>query len=144
MEVTKLFSFEAAHSLPDYHGAHEQIHGHTYQLEVTVEGELQANGIVLDFMILDALVQRRILDIVHHRNLNDIFKCPSTELVTQWMWSQLSPLSSLLSEESTKTEMPEKIQHILGNRRGKKDINTEVKLKRIRLWEGRDACVTME
>jgi 6-pyruvoyltetrahydropterin/6-carboxytetrahydropterin synthase len=48
--VTKRFSFDAAHRLLGYPGACVQLHGHTYSVEVTVEGEsLDSLGMLVDF-----------------------------------------------------------------------------------------------
>jgi 6-pyruvoyltetrahydropterin/6-carboxytetrahydropterin synthase len=46
-------------------------HGHNYQLEVTVEGEIdQETGMVLDLKALHDVLQARVLDKLDHRNLN--------------------------------------------------------------------------
>ena len=55
IRVTKLFTFEAAHTLDDYDGACREIHGHSYRLSVTVKGtpchdeQSPKNGMVVDF-----------------------------------------------------------------------------------------------
>ena len=36
--VTKIFYFEMAHAIHGYAGACKNIHGHSYELEVTVSG----------------------------------------------------------------------------------------------------------
>ena len=144
MDLTKVFRFEASHSLPDYHGAQEHLHGHSYKLEVTVSGDVQPDGMILDFMILNAVVQRKILKKLNHRYLNDLLKNPSAEHVAKWIWDELSPLSFVLEEEADDPHLPEEIQHILGDRRGVKSVNTLVRLKRVKLWEGPDVYITYE
>ena len=47
--VTRSFTFEAAHRLPWHGGRCRDLHGHGYRLEVTVEGPVDANGVVIDF-----------------------------------------------------------------------------------------------
>jgi 6-pyruvoyltetrahydropterin/6-carboxytetrahydropterin synthase len=60
-------------------------HGHDYQLEVTVSGELDPRtGMVMDLRLLDGVVQREILDRFDHTHLNldvDNFRAqvPTTE-----------------------------------------------------------------
>lgn len=49
MKIAKEFTFDSAHFLKDYHGKCERMHGHTYKMRVTVEGEIQKNGLVMDF-----------------------------------------------------------------------------------------------
>lgn len=45
-------------------------HGHDYMLEVSVEGPLDAGGQVVNRAELDAWVDRRVLKLVDHKNLN--------------------------------------------------------------------------
>jgi 6-pyruvoyltetrahydropterin/6-carboxytetrahydropterin synthase len=45
-------------------------HGHDYTLEVSVEGPLDAAGQIVNRTELDELVDRRVLNLVDHRNLN--------------------------------------------------------------------------
>src|ERR1700733_314008 len=59
-------------------------HGHNYVVEVTVSGPVSADtGMVMDLGVLDALVQKEILERFDHTNLNltDDFSAtvPSTE-----------------------------------------------------------------
>ena len=48
-----------------------RCHGHNYGLEVTVDGPVQEDrGMVMDFQELAMHVQRRLLDLVDHRDLD--------------------------------------------------------------------------
>ena len=49
MQVTKEIKFEAAHRLRHHLGACSNLHGHSYRLQVTLEGEIQRSGMVVDF-----------------------------------------------------------------------------------------------
>ena len=49
MRVTKMFTFDAGHRLSDYEGKCKRLHGHTYKLEVTLEGKVDKLGMVVDF-----------------------------------------------------------------------------------------------
>ena len=42
--ITVTATFAAAHRLPDHEGKCFRLHGHTYGLEVTVEGTPQTSG----------------------------------------------------------------------------------------------------
>ncbi len=72
IRLTKAFTFDMAHGLPGYDGACRNIHGHTYQLEVTVIGEPlddpgnPKNGMVMDFKVLKAIVKKKILEVFDH------------------------------------------------------------------------------
>ena len=48
LRITKEFGFEMAHMLDGYNGRCSNLHGHSYRLFVTVEGELCANGAAHD------------------------------------------------------------------------------------------------
>ena len=48
--VVKEFTFDAAHYLPGYNGKCNRPHGHTYRLQVGIEGEPDhSTGMVIDF-----------------------------------------------------------------------------------------------
>ena len=55
--VTCTFTFEAAHRLAWHPGKCRNLHGHSYRLDVSVEGPLDANGVVLDFDTLQDVVR---------------------------------------------------------------------------------------
>jgi len=52
MRVTRHEEFETAHLLPGYNGPCGNLHGHSYKIEVTVEGPQHDNhfGMVMDFI----------------------------------------------------------------------------------------------
>ena len=50
MKISKQFEFSMGHALHNYEGKCHQLHGHNYQLEVTIESkELDESGFVMDF-----------------------------------------------------------------------------------------------
>lgn len=87
--VTRSFSFEAAHQLPWYDGPCRQLHGHGYRLEVTVEGPLGPQGIVVDFAEVAEVVGREVLARYDHRYLNDLLDNPTAELIAHDVWKRL-------------------------------------------------------
>ncbi|OGJ52217.1 6-carboxytetrahydropterin synthase QueD [Candidatus Peregrinibacteria bacterium RIFOXYB2_FULL_32_7] len=89
MFITKIFHFSSAHFLTDYHGKCENLHGHNYKLEITVKGDMQKNGMVIDFAILKKIVKENIIEKLDHKNLNDLFKNPSAENICIWIWEEL-------------------------------------------------------
>jgi 6-pyruvoyltetrahydropterin/6-carboxytetrahydropterin synthase len=74
IRITKLFHFEMAHALYGYDGACKNIHGHSYQLSVTVIGEPSVAyndpklGMVMDFGDLKKIVMP-IIDSLDHATL---------------------------------------------------------------------------
>jgi 6-pyruvoyltetrahydropterin/6-carboxytetrahydropterin synthase len=88
--ITKIFSFDAAHTLPEHKGKCRQLHGHTYSLEVTIEGALQergpATGMIMDFAELDQEVKKLVVEPLDHTHLNDHFDfAPTAEALAVWM-----------------------------------------------------------
>jgi len=57
MKVAKTFSWEAAHRIPWHEGLCRNLHGHSYQMWVTLEGPVGDKGMVMDFQHLKQLVK---------------------------------------------------------------------------------------
>jgi 6-pyruvoyltetrahydropterin/6-carboxytetrahydropterin synthase len=102
MQIRKHFRFEAAHLLPHHPGKCSRLHGHSYRLEVAIEGPLQqhgpAAGMVLDFDDLEAAVGKLIESTLDHRSLNEIIENPTAELLARWIWERLEPAVAGLAE----------------------------------------------
>lgn len=90
--VTRSFRFEAAHQLPWHAGKCRDLHGHSYTLEVTVEGPLDDSGIVLDFGDLGAAVRREVIERFDHTFLNDVIENPTAELIAHDIWKRLEAI----------------------------------------------------
>ena len=90
MKITKKFTFEAAHSIPG-HITCGNLHGHSYKLEVTVEGPVKENGMLIDFALLKDIVEEAIVDKLDHRNLDELgyFEISTAENIVIWMWNEL-------------------------------------------------------
>ncbi len=95
MLVTKEFTFDSAHFLPDYHGKCEAMHGHTYKMHVTVEGKVQPDGMVIDFAEIKKIVKEKVISKLDHHLINDVIETPSAENIAIWAWEQLEKDLSL-------------------------------------------------
>ena len=78
---------DAAHHLPGHAKCGRQ-HGHTYQVDVTIEGE-QRGGMVLDFADLKTTV-RDVLLPYDHRDWNDVLEYPSVENICELLRRDLT------------------------------------------------------
>jgi len=87
--ISHSFSFHAAHTLPWHPGKCARPHGHSYLLEVRVDGELDEHGIIMDFDDLAAAVTGSVLDRLDHTDLNDLFESPTAENIAAWIFAQL-------------------------------------------------------
>lgn len=88
IRVTKRFHFEMAHALYQYDGLCRNIHGHSYNLEVTLTGETKKqpghpkDGMVLDFGGLKKIVKSQIVDRFDHALMvNSLFPESQIELL---------------------------------------------------------------
>jgi 6-pyruvoyltetrahydropterin/6-carboxytetrahydropterin synthase len=97
MNVGRTFYFDASHHLPHYKGKCERFHGHTYRLDVEVEGEVGKDGMVLDFSELGKIVEENVIEKLDHMNLNDVLKNPSAENIVEWIWNKLEGKFNLAS-----------------------------------------------
>jgi len=102
--------------LPWHPGKCRNLHGHTYRLEVSVEGPVDTHGVVADFADIDTLVTREIIDRFDHTYLNDVIDNPTAEVIAADIWKRLE-------------------QHGLGS--------AALSLARIRLWETPDSSVEL-
>lgn len=72
-ELSQSFHFEAAHTLERAYdtASSRRIHGHTYGAEVQVQGEPDANGMVVDLARLRAAIAA-VRDTLDHHFLDDV------------------------------------------------------------------------
>ncbi|WP_299762027.1 6-carboxytetrahydropterin synthase [uncultured Dokdonia sp.] len=72
IRITKQFTFETGHALYGYDGKCKNVHGHSYELSVTVIGTPISDtshvkyGMVIDFGDLKKIVNKEIVDVFDH------------------------------------------------------------------------------
>jgi 6-pyruvoyltetrahydropterin/6-carboxytetrahydropterin synthase len=96
VELTKTYRFEAAHRLPMVPPDHKchRLHGHSFAIEVTVEGEVDERmGWLVDFADISAVVEPIVAGELDHRTLNDVpgLENPTSERLCRWLWERLAP-----------------------------------------------------
>ncbi len=80
--------FAAAHYLKEYRGKCEKIHGHTFQVEVSIEvKELDKAGIGVDF----TEIKRKLTELLpDHALLNEVYDFnPSAENLARYFFREL-------------------------------------------------------
>ena len=84
--------FSAAHQLVKYDGPCENLHGHTFKLQVTIEGEtLDDIGMLVDFHVLKKMISQ-IHDEFDHKFLNNILSfSPTSEHLAKYVYHTLKP-----------------------------------------------------
>src|SRR5262252_4717419 len=92
-EVTIEETFAAGHALRHYRGKCENVHGHNYRCQVTVQGaELDSIGLLVDFVELKKAVHT-VLDRLDHQWLNDFppftVLNPSAENIAKYIYDEV-------------------------------------------------------
>ena len=100
VQLSKSFTFEAAHSLPTFPEGHKcrRLHGHSFRVEIRVAGEVDEQiGYLVDFGEIKEACEpvRGSLD---HYYLNEIegLDDPTAENLARWIWRRLEPRLPLL------------------------------------------------
>ena len=78
---------DCAHYLPD-HPKCGQVHGHTYKVELIIEGDKGVTGMVLDFDQMKGDLHM-VLKGYDHQSLNDFLDYPSVENICELLRSDL-------------------------------------------------------
>ena len=94
-ELMVIGRFAAAHSLRNFKGRCEALHGHNWRVEVVVRGsQLDQADLLMDFGQLKQLMNQA-LDRLDHGHLNEIApfdqQNPSSELIAKHLWEQVAP-----------------------------------------------------
>jgi 6-pyruvoyltetrahydropterin/6-carboxytetrahydropterin synthase len=108
VSLTRREEFSAAHrlhdpSLPDAENRrlygicnNPNGHGHNYELEVTVRGEVPPSGMVMNLTDLARILRERVLPRVDHKHLNHDVPFlaginPTAENVAVALWAEIEP-----------------------------------------------------
>ncbi|MDO4640405.1 MAG: 6-carboxytetrahydropterin synthase QueD [Neisseria sp.] len=138
MKITKIFTFDSSHMLDGHDGKCQNLHGHTYRLEVTVSGSLIEEGakagMVMDFTDLKSIVRQTVTEPFDHAFLYhgaNPRECQIAALLEGWKMKTLR-----LDARTTAENMAVEIYRRL--REGGLDVC------RIKLWETPESCAEYE
>jgi len=93
-EVSVEQTFAAGHALRNYKGKCENVHGHNFKVQVTIEGErLDDTGLLVDFIdvknLMGGVIQR-----LDHQFLNEVapfdVKNPSAENIAEYFHQEMT------------------------------------------------------
>ncbi|MBE3559280.1 MAG: 6-carboxytetrahydropterin synthase [Ktedonobacteraceae bacterium] len=112
--ITREFTFEASHHLPDHKGQCRRPHGHSYRLQISLRGPIievpgrSDDGMVMDFDDLKRIVNQTIIEQLSdavprgrlaqpveaggmdHNDLNALTGIRTTaENLVHWIWDAL-------------------------------------------------------
>ena len=73
MKIAKEFRWEMGHRLPEHFGQCKNIHGHSYKMLVEFEGDLDEQGMIIDYYDVEKIINPIIehLDHAFMVNKND-------------------------------------------------------------------------
>ncbi len=71
--ISKQFRWEMGHRLPMHKGLCRNIHGHSYEAHVILSGELDEQGMVMDYFDMKGLIQSKVDELDH------AFLCDSSD-----------------------------------------------------------------
>jgi 6-pyruvoyltetrahydropterin/6-carboxytetrahydropterin synthase len=105
VRIWREYAFEAAHRLPLVPEGHKcaRMHGHSYRVEMHVEGPVGDDGMVLDYAEIDDAFEplREQLD---HACLNDLIDNPTAENLAIWIWDACDlPLVEVVVRETERS-----------------------------------------
>ena len=93
-EVSVEQTFAAGHALRNYKGKCENVHGHNFRVQVTIEGErLDDTGMLVDFLDVKNLMQA-VIGRLDHQFLNEVapfdVKNPSAENIAEYVHDEMT------------------------------------------------------
>lgn len=90
LQLTKIVHFEMAHAIDGYSGACKNIHGHSYELHVTIalakesDGYIPSPGFVLDFKELKKIITEIVITKLDHKLvLSNVFIAKQPHFLSQ-------------------------------------------------------------
>ncbi|KGQ52309.1 6-carboxy-5,6,7,8-tetrahydropterin synthase [Gallibacterium anatis 10672-6] len=130
LKVAKEFSFDMAHLLDGHDGKCQNLHGHTYKLQVIVSGETENSGakkgMVIDFADLKKVVNDLIISPMDHAFIYDQSSERETKIAQ--LLQQLNSKTFALPMRSTAENLAQFIFQRLQE-------NVGFHLHSVRLWE---------
>ena len=122
LQLAKVFHFEMAHAIHGYEGPCKNIHGHSYELQVTVSSVhrhsdfIPAPGFIVDFKELKQLVTASIIKRLDHKlvlSATYIREHPSVALMENLITWQVEPTAEnllLYIQKTLAANMPDTVR----------------------------------
>lgn len=136
LEITKEFTFDSAHMLPNHEGKCRNLHGHTYKLQITITSrgivsQGPEEGMLIDFGNLSRIIKESVVEPWDHAFLCNTTSNNAFEKELEDLCLRYKKKIVLLDYEPTAELMVLKIRDILQ----KAMAPTRVYPSRIRLYE---------
>lgn len=126
--LTKKFDFEAAHQLRDYKGKCKNLHGHSYEVELTLSGYVDvpsndlSKNMLVDFKQMKSLLLEYALKDYDHTLLNDSMRVESG-------YSYSNPTAEFMAVRFYEI-FTQQVQHFFPH----------ISIESVKVWETKDSC----
>jgi 6-pyruvoyltetrahydropterin/6-carboxytetrahydropterin synthase len=119
MTIAKEFHWEMGHRLPNHFGLCKNIHGHSYKMIVEFEGELDEQGMVIDFYDVEKIIAPMIDELDHAFMVKDddeitlefLEKLNSKKVMVDF-FATVENICKYISEKIIKSNLPKNIKFI--------------------------------
>ena len=119
MKIAKEFHWEMGHRLPEHYGLCKNIHGHSYKLIVEFEGELDEQGMVIDFYDVEKIIAPIIDELDHAFMVKDddeitiefLEKLNSKKVVVNF-FATVENICNYIFDKIIKSNLPKNIKFI--------------------------------
>ena len=119
MKIAKEFRWEMGHRLPEHFGLCKNIHGHSYKMIIEFEGELNSQGMVIDFYDVEKIINPIIEKLDHAFMVRDddkltlefLEKLNSKKVVVNF-FATAENISKYILEIISKGNLPENIHSV--------------------------------
>lgn len=128
-KIAKEFSFEMAHMIDGHDGKCQNLHGHSYKLQIVVAGDLIQSGakkdMVMDYSDLKKIVKDEIITKLDHAFMFDATNARESKLAKTLQEMQLKTYA--LNTRTTAEAIAKHIYHTL------KQVG--LKVDKVKIWE---------
>ena len=119
MKIAKEFHWEMGHRLPEHFGLCKNIHGHSYKMIIEFGGELDEQGMVIDFYDVEKIINPIIEKLDHAFMVKDddeitlefLEKLNSKKVMVDF-FATVENICKYISEKIIKVNLPKNIKFI--------------------------------
>ena len=119
MKIAKEFNWEMGHHLPEHFGLCKNIHGHSYKMIIEFEGDLDEQGMIIDFYDAEKIVIPIINELDHAFMVKDddaialdfLEKLNSKKIIVNFE-STVENICNYILEKIIKENLPDHIESV--------------------------------
>ena len=125
--------FEAAHRLSNYIGKCKNLHGHRWELEIEIDGDMdKETGMIIDFGLIKKLIDNR------YDHAVILMNNPENEPLMKVL-SSMDLKREIINAEPTAEKLVSEIYYLLYGA-----FYEEITKLKVKLWESPGACIEFD